>query len=242
MRSRSSWNRYAYVVNISTSLADPLGLTYRGCPGRGRYGPAPYCKDGSGGGGGGGYSNQIDGYDVPDDLYSDFISGFAGATGQGYSGTVTLVGPTGDAELATLSVTADGSQWNFPGIANLMGGNSQNYDFLIEILGFSGTGPNLPANVGFFAGGLPPGMNGPFQAAKDAAKNFMKKPIQNPPTTPGPPEPPPRWPEDFQSEMTKLLKQGLDILGDITGDIFVTFDPCITNPSLGCGPSAPPAP
>lgn len=48
-----SWNRYSYVLNHPTLLVDPLGLRQKGNCGRQRYGPAPYCKDGSGGGSGG---------------------------------------------------------------------------------------------------------------------------------------------------------------------------------------------
>jgi len=52
-------------------------------------------------------------------------------------------------------------------------------------------------------------------AAADAAKNFMKnvKP-NNPPYSPANEEPP-KFPEDFQSELTKLAKEGLDVIGDI---------------------------
>jgi RHS repeat-associated protein len=92
----------------------------------------------------------------------------------------------------------------------------------------------------FFAGPLFPGMNGPFQAAKNAANWFMKKAPTNTDTIPGAPNKPPEWPGDFQSEATKAAAAGLDALGDLLTDILIVVDPCLSNPDLRCGPYAPP--
>jgi hypothetical protein len=58
---------------------------------------------------------------------------------------------------------------------------------------------------------LPPGMNGGYWAARNAAERFMQKPIQNPPGTPGPPEPPPDlggWDEEAM-KILELATHGL---------------------------------
>ena len=93
-----------------------------------------------------------------------------------------------------------------------------------------GTGFDLfGGSAPFAAGVLPPGMNGRFQFSKWAAQNFGKtlKP-GNPSTIPAPPEAPPEWPGDFQSELTKLAQEALQVIAEAAADateFFVVVSP-----------------
>jgi hypothetical protein len=102
----------------------------------------------------------------------------------------------------------------------------------------------LPDPVLLAGGALPPGMNGPWQAARNTAQWFMKKVPTNPSTIPGAPNQPPQWPRDFQSELTKLMQAALDAIADTLSDTVFTVNPCTmsSNPFACEQPNGPPRP
>jgi hypothetical protein len=93
-------------------------------------------------------------------------------------------------------------------------------------------------NPTLLAQNLPLGMNGAWQAARQAAKGVPKT-SPPPKVTPGN-EPPPQWPEDFQSDFAKLVGAAIKAFFDSLPDLISVADPCFTDPNIPCGGQGPP--
>lgn len=101
------------------------------------------------------------------------------------------------------------------------------------------------ANNGMlFAGVLPPGMSGAYRAARQATRGYPPTNLPNPQNPIWPQGPPPEvnlpvLPSDvpWYKSIPALL---MELMDGINISIPVMVDPCLTTPSMRCGPYAPP--
>jgi RHS repeat-associated protein len=217
-----TWNRYAYVMNNPLNNVDPLGLqapvTMTNTQCANAQNPA-ICQGG---------------YGTPGNLWATL--GGSGGTWDEFGGitTTTTTGYTtsdGTNVQATVWYQDAGGYW-IPINAG-SASNPGSITFTTQTNTWNiGSGGNP------FAFAFPPGMNGAWQAARQAARGTPK--VSPPPTTTPANTPPPKWPGDFQSEFAKLFARAAAALADTLTDITVVGNPCVTSPTLQCGPYAPP--
>lgn len=206
--SPQSWNGYGYVGDNSLNTTDPNGLKtitpgFGSNPGWFISANETFGQFGS--------LYTVDGVDTPASVALSLIQG-------GAVSSANLCGVFGCTQIRQDPDTGEWEQiigWQTKEKLDLNGDVSS---AMVPIWG-----DYYPDMLS--AGPMFPGMNGAFQAAKDAAKNFMKRVKPDPPTVPGPPEKPPEFPDDFQDDLTKLIKEALEeAAGQL--DVFVTTNPC----------------